>query len=164
MIFNNVLPAECRLNEEMTNEILQTVYPVGAIYLATTKTSPASLFGGTWERIQDTFLLASGSTYAAGTTGGEAEHQLIADELPKIGGYIQFHNDQNGTNCAAAGSVSGYTKAMSPGYTNASKYRDGGVVTGGTKSYGRVEMKFGGNAAHNNMPPYLAVYIWKRVS
>jgi len=51
---------------------LNSVYPVGSIYVSTNSTSPATLFGGTWERIQDTFLLAAGSTYAAGNTGGSA--------------------------------------------------------------------------------------------
>lgn len=52
--------------------LLETIYPVGSIYISTNSTSPATLFGGTWSRIQDTFLLASGTTYTAGSTGGNA--------------------------------------------------------------------------------------------
>lgn len=52
--------------------LLDTIYPVGSIYISTNSTSPATLFGGTWAQIQDTFLLASGSTYTAGNTGGNA--------------------------------------------------------------------------------------------
>lgn len=47
-----------------------SIYPVGSIYLSVNATSPAELFGGTWEQIKDTFLLASGDTYEAGSTGG----------------------------------------------------------------------------------------------
>lgn len=46
-------------------------------------TSPAELFGGTWERIKDRFVLAAGDSYETGTTGGEAEHELTLTELPE---------------------------------------------------------------------------------
>ena len=57
-------------------------YPVGAIYISTVSTSPASLFGGTWEQLNDRFLLGAGDTYSAGSTGGEAEHTLTKAEMP----------------------------------------------------------------------------------
>ena len=57
-------------------------YPVGAIYISTISTSPASLFGGTWEQLKDRFLLGAGDTYAAGATGGEAAHALTVNEMP----------------------------------------------------------------------------------
>lgn len=53
-------------------------YPVGSIYISVNSTSPATLFGGTWERIQDVFLLAAGSSYSAGSTGGAATVTLTA--------------------------------------------------------------------------------------
>lgn len=53
-------------------------WPVGSIYMSVNSTSPATLFGGTWQRIQDRFLIAAGSTYKAGGTGGEATHTLTA--------------------------------------------------------------------------------------
>ena len=62
--------------------IADLVYPVGSIYMSVNSTSPATLFGGTWTQIQDTFLLAAGSTYAAGATGGEATHTLTENEMP----------------------------------------------------------------------------------
>ena len=54
--------------------LMNMVYPIGSIYMSVNATSPASLFGGTWEQIQDRFLLAAGSTYSAGSTGGSATH------------------------------------------------------------------------------------------
>ena len=38
---------------------LDTVYPVGSVYTSVNSTSPASLFGGTWELIQNKFLLGT---------------------------------------------------------------------------------------------------------
>ena len=65
-----------------SGSIADVLYPVGSIYLSTSSTSPQTLFGGTWQRIQDRFLLCAGSTYAAGKTGGEAEHTLTVNEMP----------------------------------------------------------------------------------
>lgn len=63
--------------------IVEQVYPVGSIYLSTIATNPSILFGfGSWERIQDTFLLAAGSQFPAGSIGGEIEHTLTELEMP----------------------------------------------------------------------------------
>ena len=77
-------------DSDMTSAIVDTVYPVGSIYMSVNSTSPASLFGGTWTRIQDTFLLAAGSTYSAGNTGGNASYKLSETNLPQITGSLKF--------------------------------------------------------------------------
>lgn len=120
------------------------VYPVGAIYLSTNGTDPKTLFGGTWVQIEDRFLLAAGTVYKAGTTGGEAEHTLTNNEIPNHQHPIWFPN-AGGEQSAAIG----YPEAGNKNtyYVEASK-------TGGA----------GGGEAHNNMPPYLVVYAWKRTA
>lgn len=133
-----------KLGGKTLAEIMLTLYPVGAVYISVNSTSPASLFGGTWEQLQDRFLLAAGSTYSAGSTGGEATHTLTVDEMPNhnhASGH-GFHNVASGT---GAECLSNY-------------YIDGDDYSANRTSY------IGGGAAHNNMPPYLAVYMWKRVS
>ncbi len=115
-------------------------HPVGSIYLSVSATSPATLFGGTWERIQNRFLLAAGSSYAAGATGGEATHKLTVSEMPS-------HNHGIGTVESVIERGSSYSRISSTG----SQVSD---VIGYT----------GGSTAHNNMPPYLAVYVWKRTA
>lgn len=125
--------------------ILEAVYPVGSIYMSVNSTSPATLFGGTWKAIRGKFLLgADGNTYKAGNTGGEAAHTLTESEMPSHKHSIWFPND-GGEQSAAIG----YPDAGSKNtyYAEASKTSDAG-----------------GGAAHNNMPPYLAVYIWKRTA
>ena len=128
----------------------KTIYPVGAIYVSVSSTSPATLFGGTWTQIKDTFLLASGSTYSAGSTGGEATHTLSVNEMPShdhrvtigngFANYVYWAGNLGSTDKNAAGL----------GYQSE-------VVTNTLWAE-----KSGGGAAHNNMPPYLAVYVWKR--
>ena len=56
------------------NNLRSLIYPIGSLYLSVVATSPAVLFGGTWVQISDSFLLAAGSTYGAGTSGGVAAH------------------------------------------------------------------------------------------
>ena len=115
-------------------------YPVGSIYLSVTDTDPATLFGGTWERIGGRFLIGADDTYAAGSTGGEAEHTLTIDEMPKHNHGIDNYN--------TAGNTTPFLTVQAQdkvGFGN-------NIQT----------MYAGGGKAHNNMPPYLSVYMWKR--
>lgn len=134
-------------NESSVNSItLSDVYPVGSIYMSVNATNPSTLFGGTWEQIKDRFLLAAGTTYAAGSTGGAATHTLTANEMPA-------HNHK-----AATGYFMSTSETASPGT----------VQNFNSGSYKRYAMSTtantGGGKAHNNMPPYLAVYVWKRIA
>ena len=126
-------------------------YPVGSIYMSINSTSPASLFGGTWERIQDTFLLAAGSTYAAGATGGEATHQLSVNEMPSHSHAINTYDSRNLDTSASYW----FRLIITP---NNSSSAD--VPTGVEPHLSST----GGGQAHNNMPPYKAVYVWQRTA
>lgn len=165
--------ADDDLNEEDTwssvkiksklDEIFDLIYPVGSIYMSVNSLSPDNLFGGTWEQIQGRFLLGASSSYAAGTTGGAATHTLTENQLPVIDGTIAVpvvdHHYQNGVTGHAYGANSGnaiWTATSSkPGNTGTK------VTSGAQYGYG---YKFGGGKAHNNMPPYLSVYVWKRTA
>lgn len=120
----------------------QGAYPVGSIYLSVNDVDPSSLFGGTWERIGGRFLLGADSTYAAGSTGGEAAHQLTTSEMPSHNHTLDNYNTTGGT-----------TSSMTV-QANDKKGYSGNVNT----------LYTGGNKAHNNMPPYMAVYMWKRTA
>lgn len=128
--------------------ILEAVYPVGSIYMSVNGTSPATLFGGTWEAIQGKFLLgAYGNTYKAGSTGGEATHTLTVDEMPK-----HTHSMYSGN--------SGAPETWEP---DGGSYLVNSVTDDKHTWWASLGMNYaGGGASHNNMPPYLAVYIWKR--
>ena len=135
-------------------------YPVGSIYMSTVATSPATLFGGTWVRIQDRFLLAAGSTYSAGATGGEATHRLTVNEMPShahtikatyIDGVDVFIDSNDGYLAA---------DRDAPGKSTT----DGQLIQAADVPPARGMHNAGGGAAHNNMPPYLAVYVWRRTA
>lgn len=135
--------------------IFDMIYPVGSIYISVNNVNPSVLFGGTWEQIQDRFLLGAGSTYSAGSTGGEANHTLTQDEIPNyaIGNLPEIvpTNHENWNNGGIQASNMGNATPSKPGTQG-----NGNDTTSKTQSNG-------GGKPHNNMPPYLAVYIWKRV-
>ena len=133
--------------DTMFTQKMLSIYPVGAIYMSASSTSPASLFGGTWEQIQDKFLLAAGSSYTAGNTGGEATHTLTANEMPAHSHAI----------------YSGYGDIVS-NVSDAYRYQRWGSSDRGWKTGNLGTNSIGGGAAHNNMPPYLVVYVWKRTA
>lgn len=64
------------------NDLYGLIYPIGSIYLSVNSVDPSTLFGGTWEKIKDRFLLSSGDTYSNGSIGGEASHTLTINEMP----------------------------------------------------------------------------------
>lgn len=118
-------------------------YPIGSVYISVNSINPGTIFGGTWEQIKDRFLLACGNTYSNGSTGGESTHKLTVDEMPS-------HNHQQRVQ-----NTSGYGGADG---------QEAGTGWGGSSHYANWNQNTGGSNAHNNMPPYLAVYVWKRVS
>jgi len=127
-------------NSNDINNIVNVIYPIGSIYMSINSTSPETLFGGTWEQIKDTFLLSAGDTYEAGATGGEAEHTLTIEEMPNHSHYIGGYSNNFGSE---------YYYNLVSGGNNFGSNRTGGE---------------GGGEAHNNMPPYLTVYMWKRIA
>lgn len=130
------------------NDWLQMVYPVGSIYMSTSNIPPIELFRfGTWEQIKDTFLLCAGDSYSAGSIGGESEHILTVDEMPSHNHTFNRHQLWRTEEVPEAGTSDGY------GANNKmlSVYLDNTSMVGGGQS-------------HNNMPPYLAVYVWKRTA
>lgn len=155
---NTLIARLDNIESKMTS--IENCYPIGAIYLSTTAGNPSSLLGfGTWTQIEDKFLLAAGSTYDAGDTGGAATVKLSKANLPAVSGTIAMHSQ------GVATSVHDVTGCFSSGLTNENKYRAGGSEVSGAPSIGRINFSNGGSGtAHNNMPPYLAVYVWKRTA
>ena len=126
------------LNSEMVCDI---VYPVGSIYMSVNSVNPSTLFGGTWAQLKDRFLLGCGDTYVNDTVGGEATHTLTVGEMPNhTHGLWNTNSSGWDLDCLS-------------------------VSVGARKGYGNNSRTLdqGGGLPHNNMPPYLAVYMWKRI-
>ena len=125
----------------------KTLIPKGTIYLTVNNVNPSIYFGGTWEQIKDKFLLCAGDTYKAGNTGGEASHKITTEEMPS-----HTHGHENGQ----TSSVVWFPEATGfwVGNSGSGRYT--------TLNFSNIS-KTGGGQAHNNMPPYIVVYVWKRV-
>lgn len=147
-----------RLEAQMNNIMmltLQTVYPIGSIYVSMNSTSPNLLFGfGTWTKITNRFLYCVDN--GSGATGGEATHKLTEAEVPSKswswrGESYRLNND-------------GYTNVDATQYENTTRWD---IATGSGTDYSvqkQFTMWYGGGNPHNNMPPYLTVYAWQRTA
>ena len=144
-------PAEllADLGTNTVDQILGLVYPVGSIYMSINNVSPATLFGGKWVQIKGRFLLGASDVYKANTTGGEEKHTLTTDEMPTHTHYMAAGN---------AGGDSTWTP-------DDGSWLVDGVTSDKNTWWAQIGMNnAGGSAAHNNMPPYLVVYMWRRLS
>lgn len=150
------------------NFVLDNVYPVGSIYMNVNSTNPGTLFGGTWQQIQGRFLLGMSSSYPAGSQGGEQTVALTKSQMPKHDGHVASGvMDPDGV--PRAGNFKGFLNS-----SVLTEYGDSGrgwnVFSGNeiqpacNNQGGTNSLADGQAEAHNNMPPYLSVYIWKRTA
>lgn len=157
------------------SDVCDLIYPVGSIYMSVNAVNPSTLFGGTWAQIKDKFLLAAGDTYTNGSTGGAATHTLTTAQLPShthtipslsgtTGGAGAHNHAVIGTSAIYGGSgifceTWGDKNNDRNGYTSSVGDHTHSVTTNASNT-GSV----GSGSAHNNMPPYLTVNIWKRTA
>jgi microcystin-dependent protein len=146
-------------NRNNKKEIRDLIYPVGSIYMSINDTNPSVLFGGTWEQLKDRFLLGAGTTYSNGNTGGAATVALTTAQLPAHS-HKHNANDTDGIiGTFKSGSTrSRYASGSNGAYTFQNNTQDN--LTWGSSSTANT----GSGNAHENMPPYLVVYMWKRTA
>ena len=149
------------------SDLVNLIYPIGSIYMSVNNVSPETFLGGTWEQIKDTFLLCAGAKYSAGSTGGEEFHLLTVAETPShshtrgnmniTGSYICDNEQVQYATGAFYGSSASGSGCSNDTVCSKMNFDASRSWTGSTS-------EIGGNQVHNNMPPYLTVYCWKRVS
>lgn len=137
--------------DSLTNTIDLLTPAIGEIYITASNENPSVKFGGVWEQIKDVFLLAAGDTYTAGSIGGAAVHFLTVNEMPS---HTHAMTRPQWNRNETSGSE---TNVASYGVTNKTDTNFYENTTGNIH-------ETGGGSAHNNMPPYLTVYVWKRVA
>lgn len=148
---------------------LDTVYPVGAVYMSDNPTSPASLFGGSWTQITGKFLLSSddvltngvvttAGTYHVNSTGGEVTHQLTQGELPQHQHAI-YVSEQSGSAGGRSLTFSYSNVNSSTQLRTASQFNKATTLVS-ANGYEDITA----DKPHNNMPPYQVVYTWKRTA
>lgn len=125
-------------------------YPVGAIYMSVNSTSPASLFGGTWTRLTDRFLVGAGLTYAAGSTGGAATVTLRPSNFPGSS-IVMWQNTSGGSLTVSGFEEKSITKAANAWLTTS-------VNVANNNGFMQRDQPV------DNIPPYMAVYMWQRTA
>lgn len=148
-----------------TKVSLDYVHPVGEIFTTTSATfDPNISWGGVWSKITDKFLVGAGSTYTLGATGGEATHTLNTDELPShthgnksLTGYLDTYAWGDGV---SSGIISKGTNAKNMTMSGGSTIGYIRYTTNASHEHNSV----GQGSAHNNLPPYQAVYMWQRTA
>lgn len=146
-------------------------FPVNSLFLSLGTENPATLFlGTTWQKQEGRFLLGSNSSYALGSTGGSATTTLSEANIPR-------HRHQVDSTTAT---IPEHTHTINTG-TDDYRRNDGRITWGGTQSYrgdystnsagggstgamAPYTNYVGSGTAFNNMPPYLVVNIWKRLT
>lgn len=134
------------------NQIANYIYPVGSIYLSTNSTNPSTIFGGTWVewgsgRVPVGVMSSDSDFSAPNKTGGEKTHTLTRTEMPQ-------HTHTPTVSGRPIGVNSGTTPAW---HVQAASDWNIAEVTVTTTSAG-------GGQPHNNMPPYITCYMWKRTA
>lgn len=167
------------------------LYPVGSVYISFNATDPSTLFGGTWQRLKDTFLLANGDNYAPNTTGGSATKTIATSNLPSHthsisldGGHTHTRGSMNITGTFRSTDMGDWERANGAFYDSISQNEvkpapgyggyDITVTLDASRNwYG--ETSWNGNHTHtigntgsglplNIMPPYTTVYAWRRTA
>ena len=123
--------------------------PIGSIIMGTgnnfaTQAAVQAIYNGTWEQIKDVFLLAAGDNYIAGSTGGEATHTLTVDEMPKHSHNLPVDKQYGEATTTERDRIN--------------------LTSGIAYNNGYASNDTGANQPHNNMPPYLTVYMWRRIA
>lgn len=135
-------------------------FPVGGIYISVASTNPSSLWSGTtWEQFATGRTLVGINTSdpdfnTAGQTGGKKTHTLTPDEIPAHGHGMAHTHSYTGPNTGSwkVGTGKAHTWCTSAG----------GKTSGGASK--TTTDNAGGGLEHNNLQPYIVVYMWKRVS
>lgn len=149
------------LKELLNGAYIDKIYPVGSIYMSVNNISPQSFIGGTWERIKDRFLLSAGDAYAAGAEGGSKNHKHGASGL--YAAISPKRNDGNGEflTLRSISAPNNDENARNRLFKGAITYED---ISSNVLGSGNGTAVGGSTDSASNMPPYLAVYMWKRTA
>lgn len=141
----NLLKIDTGNKVQLSTQMLDAIWPIGSVYISVINTSPATLFGGTWVAFgagKTLVGLDSGDADfdTAEETGGEKTHTLTTAEMPAHQHNLNLHSGGGTPFIGAYGS---------PTITNQGSCNVDSA---------------GGGGAHNNLPPYIVVYMWKRTA
>ena len=147
-------------------------YPVGSIYMSVLPTSPAELFGGTWERWGHGRVPVgvdeSDTDFSADSQGGAKTHTLTTDQMPAHSHNHMFSVLPDGahTHTVEASGSEFSSLALGDNGQNRSIPRAANTGSAGNHGHGLSGSihSSGSGAAHNNLQPYITCYMWRRTA
>ena len=129
---------------------IDDIYPVGSIYMNITNINPNTVFGGKWEQIKDTFLLASGNYASLGSIGGNENHTLTIEEMPS---HTHSHPET-----VAWPLVENQEREWGVYYYTLDNQKHPYT------HWINETRSAGGGQPFSIMPPYLSINVWKRIA
>ena len=166
---------------------INKIYPVGSIYLSASSTNPSSLFGGTWEQIKDKFLIGAGNSYSGGSTGGSTTHThtnpttgstaITVDQMPSHSHYastggagshshtlsVDIYGNPDGWSDYGRNYWNNNWGSSNPSTSPVGDHTHTVTVESTGSGQGHTHT-MGSTGSTSNIPPYLAVYMWKRTA
>lgn len=145
----------------LVRKVLDRIQPVGSLYFSTSSTSPASLFGGTWERYAQGRVMVSASDtdtdFTVGKAGGE---KTVPVDLTNL--YAEWANRGQDFIAHVETIPGGNTVWRATVKSQAlNHYATTDVANNGV----RIIPPEGNNHRRvSAIQPYVAVYIWRRLS
>lgn len=145
---NGIGPDAYAIYQQVLAAVVERDHPVGSLYISENATSPAELYGGTWERIEGRFIMGASDTYPEGSTGGSATKTIARTNLPNESiGVETLHS---------RGSEGSTFDVVSISYEQSD----------GSGEFSRTGQTYplGNGTPLNILPPYYSMYIWRRVA
>lgn len=143
------------------NDVINIMYPVGSIYMSVNSVNPSTLFGGTWEKIEDRFLVATGTTFNLGQSGGSKDAVVVSHTHTQAAHNHDYGYKLWGTKSGATepgAQISGSGKYYAATSNNDYKWLSSMSSEQPTINNSGVD------GTDKNLPPYLAVNMWKRTA
>lgn len=173
--FLRLLREEISINTKsiVSQYIINTIYPVGSIYMSFEDINPATIFGGNWERIKGKFLLAAGDANISGDIGGNNEVILKQTDIPQFTGTLCAGTGDYGVFRGEVKNDDGSTSNLTTGVfsvkqsTETEKKYANSDTAAKNSYYRTVDFSLGYDSASqtaiNILPEYIAVYMWRRM-
>lgn len=152
-IKNGIGPDAYAIYQQVLAAVVERDHPVGSLYISENPTSPAELYGGTWERIEGKFIMGASDTYPAGSTGGSATHTQAQNE---VAGHI--HGQRIWAQGSAGSEVLGFASGQ---YEVFSASASALVLNAGSTN---ENYNPDGAVPMDILNPYYSTYIWRRVA
>ena len=167
---------DCVCYEEPVQPSIKVIdaYPVNSLYISFNNTDPGTLFGGKWEALPEGyFLIGAGTAYPAGSTGGEKTHTLTVNEMPSHNHPGSTDTDGSHYHGSGWGEMTTQGTPANGWYDTKNSYLGSAATdfdnsqtrttSSGSHTHSASVDNAGGGGAHENMSPYIAAYVWKRI-